>query len=173
MKSALETCPGCGLESVDADGPLHVYVVTSAGCWRLFGQAQTLPVERLFVDAYMAQHPGGESPQQTQSVAAHLIVLDAVLRRNQPVARASDIARGAIELGRRAGGYPKLNEPVNWKLTVAEVVERPGRSKEYVVSVLDEWLQNEPPELEKWTAGALGIVYGSSRPLGPPVLEPG
>ena len=113
-----------------------------------------------FVDAYMAQHPGGTDPQQTQSVAVHLIVLDAVLRQNQPTANASDIARMGVELGRRRGGYPKLSEPKGWRLNVSDVVDRPYESSFFVSAVWERWAEEEPPELRGWTEGALRLLYG-------------
>lgn len=160
MSSPSAICPGCGLETAENNGPVHAYVITSPGCWRLFGQAQTLPVERLFVDAYMAQHPGGTGTQQRQSAAVHLIVLDAVLRHDQPSEKASDIARAAVDLGRTSRGFPELEAPTSWSHTVADVIERPATSSVYIRAVFEAWLHREPPELKRWTRSVLELLYG-------------
>ena len=57
---------GCGLVLPVHAGPTHAYMGASPACWRLYGQASTLswgqrdglPLLRLVVDAYGAQHPG-------------------------------------------------------------------------------------------------------------------
>jgi Family of unknown function (DUF5946) len=70
-------------------GPTHAYVGASPACWRLYGQVSTLswrraddlPLERLVVDAYGAQHPGRRQVRAVQSVAVHLMGLCTVLER--------------------------------------------------------------------------------------------
>jgi hypothetical protein len=65
------------------DGPVHRYMVSSAGCWDAFGQVlaadysspERMAFHQLVVDAYAAQHPGGDTPQQIQSVGLHLMTL--------------------------------------------------------------------------------------------------
>lgn len=84
------TCPGCGLhmpasESAHYDG----YINASPECWSvysevlaveysdavLFGQAH-----QFTVDAYAAQHPGGNHPEK--SIAIHLAGLHLLLERD-------------------------------------------------------------------------------------------
>jgi hypothetical protein len=82
-------CPGCGLVLPACDGPTHAYVGASPACWRLYGKASTLswnrpdglPVERLVVNAYAAQHPGRRQIRAVQSVAVHLMGLCRILER--------------------------------------------------------------------------------------------
>jgi uncharacterized protein DUF5946 len=70
-------------------GPTHAYIGASPACWRLYGQVSTiawgraddLPLDRLVVDAYGAQHPGKRQVRAVQSVAVHLMGLCAVLER--------------------------------------------------------------------------------------------
>lgn len=31
-------CPGCGLMTAVQDGPTHPYVVSSPGCWAIYGE---------------------------------------------------------------------------------------------------------------------------------------
>jgi hypothetical protein len=71
------------------NGPTHAYVGASPACWRLYGQAsslswgppQGLPLARLVVNAYGAQHPGTRQVRAVQAVAVHLMGLCMVLER--------------------------------------------------------------------------------------------
>jgi hypothetical protein len=82
-------CPGCGLVMPIHAGPTHAYMGASPACWRLYGQASTLswgrrdglPLLRLVVDAYGAQHPGIEQVRAVKSVAVHLMGLCTILER--------------------------------------------------------------------------------------------
>ena len=70
-------------------GPTHAYMGASPACLRLYGQASTLswgqrdglPLLRLVVDAYGAQHPGVAQIRSVQSVAVHLMGLCTILER--------------------------------------------------------------------------------------------
>jgi hypothetical protein len=70
-------------------GPTHAYVGASAACWRLYGRVTTLswgrpddlPLDRLVVDTYGAQHPGRRQVRAVQSIAVHLMGLCTVLER--------------------------------------------------------------------------------------------
>jgi hypothetical protein len=72
-------------------GPTHAYVGASPACWRLYGQVSTLswgpadglPLGRLVIDAYGAQHPGKRQIRSVQSVAVHLMGLCMVLERGE------------------------------------------------------------------------------------------
>lgn len=82
-------CRGCGLELPKYAGPTHAFMGASPACWRLYGQASTLswghrdglPLLRLVVNAYGAQHPGTEQVRALQSVAVHLMGLCTILER--------------------------------------------------------------------------------------------
>jgi uncharacterized protein DUF5946 len=84
-------CPGCGLVLPACAGPTHAYVGASPACWRLYGQASTLcwgrpddvPLGRLVVNAYGAQHPGRREVRAVQSVAVHLMGLCMILERGE------------------------------------------------------------------------------------------
>jgi hypothetical protein len=72
-------------------GPTHAYVGASPACWRLYGQASTLswgrpealPLGRLLVNTYGAQHPGTRQVRAVQSVAVHLMGLCMLLERGE------------------------------------------------------------------------------------------
>jgi uncharacterized protein DUF5946 len=73
------------------NGPTHAYVGASPACWRLYGQAtalswgrpEGLPLARLVVNAYGAQHPGTRQVRAVQAVAVHLMGLCMVLERGR------------------------------------------------------------------------------------------
>ena len=82
-------CPGCGLLLPVHAGPTHAYLGASPACLRLYGRASSLswgqrdglPLLRLVVDAYGAQHPGVRQIRSVQSVAVHLMGLCTILER--------------------------------------------------------------------------------------------
>ena len=82
-------CPGCGLVLPCHVGPTHAYMGASPACLKLYGRATSLswglrdglPLLRLVVDAYGAQHPGAREIRSIQSIAVHLMGLCMVLER--------------------------------------------------------------------------------------------
>jgi uncharacterized protein DUF5946 len=82
-------CPGCGLVLPCHAGPTHAYMGASPACLKLYGRASSLswgrrdglPLLRLVVDAYGAQHPGVRQVRSVQSVAVHLMGLCTILER--------------------------------------------------------------------------------------------
>lgn len=83
--SQLEVCVGCGavLPAIP-DGATHRYMTSSAACWEAFNRLSMLEpagFSPLAVDAFAVHHPGTASPQATQSVAIHLMVLHGVFER--------------------------------------------------------------------------------------------
>lgn len=81
--SALSTCPGCGLSAPAAGGPVPEDHVASAECWAAYGRLLACSyrdpdrraVHQMIVDAYAAQHAGGTSRRQVQTVALCLMTL--------------------------------------------------------------------------------------------------
>lgn len=157
----LSICPGCGYAHPTEPGATHAYVVTSPECWQRFGAISTTIRERLFTDAYMAQHPGGVDKRQTQSVAVHLVTLNAVLSHGQPPSQASQITRAAVDLGRLHHGYKRLPEPASWDLTIGDVDEGGTEASTYVVSVLEVWMNTQAKTIEEWTLRTLQSLYGN------------
>ncbi len=86
-KEKVIKCIGCGALVPDIVGPVHKYLGTSPGCWKLFGDIlakeygdpEYMKVHRLTVDAYAVQHIGVEGPQTIQSINLHLLALCAAL----------------------------------------------------------------------------------------------
>lgn len=164
-----ERCPGCYAQLVPVDGPTHRYIGASAACWDLYtrmlaGDPPLTPGARvsLLVDAYAAQHPGGSSPQATQSAAIHLVVLEAVLARRFPIEHVVDLRVAAVEVGRERGGYPKLDPvPSTWEITIGDVAsphdvtERSSRFGRYVESVWRGWVDLHGDEVADWCSIAV------------------
>ncbi len=85
-----EVCPGCGvvLEAVEGSG--HAYMTSSPACWRAYGELLAaqycdparMAFHQLVVDAYAAQHPGGEDPRAIRSVGIHLMTLALFLEQD-------------------------------------------------------------------------------------------
>lgn len=77
------TCPGCGLSSNEAAGRTPEGHWASAACWAVYGQVLTRSytdsgyraVHQMVVDAYAAQHAGGTSRREVQSVSLCLMTL--------------------------------------------------------------------------------------------------
>jgi hypothetical protein len=89
----------------DVTGPVHKYVPSAPGCWKLFGEIQAdealrfgyPPAHRVVVDAFMAQHPGdGSDRRDRQSVFVHLAGLYAVLERHVLPAQATNVLRRVL-----------------------------------------------------------------------------
>lgn len=111
----------------------------------------------LIVDAYAAQHPGDDSPQATQSVAVHLVVLEAVLGHGMTLDMAVPIRTATVETGRRGHGFPKLEPmPPSWELTIADVAGehteegRGAAGDRYVQSVWETWNASHGWLIEDW-----------------------
>jgi hypothetical protein len=155
----------------DVDGPTHRYIGASPACWDLYTRflagSPSVPdssVGTLLVDAYAAQHPGDGSSQATQSVAVHLVVLEAVLGWRTSVLDAVPLRAAAVNVGRQGSGFAKL-EPVPdlWDLTLADVVNAdPGvRAVELdrlVSSVWSGWKRLHGAEIEKWHAATVALL---------------
>lgn len=111
------TCPSCGADVEEIDGPTHPYMVASPGCWAGFGALQAHeaeqwgypPVHGLAVDAYAASHGGdGSERRDRQSVLIHLVALCAVLERDStPDARIALLQRSTTP----KRDFPRLDRP--------------------------------------------------------------
>jgi hypothetical protein len=161
------TCPGCGLVLPVHGGPTHAYVGASPACWLLYGQVSTLswglrdglPLDRLVVDAYGAQHPGTRQVRSVQSVAVHLMGLCLTLERGtcaRPMMRDRDgkRARRTVDLH-----WLEPPRPIG-TLTVNGPLASTGRD-EYAASVeawaRDVWAAWEPHHdtVRCWLDGTL------------------
>lgn len=160
----VEPCPGCHAPFNRSDGPTHRYIGASAGCWDLYtkllaGTPSWVPsgTGSLLVDAYASQHPGDSSPQATQSVAVHLIVLEGMLGQGARHEDAIRMRTAAVEHGRNNNGYLKLEpEPNVWDLTLQDIVGAPDARERgeivtrYVETVWSSWRELHNETISDW-----------------------
>ena len=132
---------------------------TSPECWALFGETIVGVSYRLLTDAYMAQHPDGDDSRQLQSVAVHLITLQAILREGQPLEAASRLTVQAIETGKAMGGFRKMRRPGEWPSTIADVSSRTVAADHYAQDVLSSWSPTEGDSISTWTQSTLESLY--------------
>ncbi|HVR79419.1 MAG TPA: hypothetical protein VMS99_13645 [Acidimicrobiia bacterium] len=86
-----------------------------------------------------------------------MVVLEAVLGHNMDPARDIPMRVAVVEVGRQAGGYPKLDPvPESWELTVAAISSSgsPGDRGEvtdrYIRSVWAAWMELHGSLIDEW-----------------------
>lgn len=159
----MEQCPGCLMRSPPLDGPTHRYVAASPRCWYVFttllvaAPARSSPV---LTDAYMAQHPDGDSPQAIQSAAIHLLTLHGYLNGLVGDGELNAFRVRAVEAGRGgANRYaPMKPRPDSWVATIADVAEGSVSPEEYAVSVYEAWMRVQSEVVRLWWRGCEGDV---------------
>jgi Family of unknown function (DUF5946) len=158
-------CPGCGVVLPGVDGPTHDYMESSPACWATYGEVLAREysdityraVHRLTVDTYAVQHPGGDSSQAIQSVAAHLVSMYLMLELGYSSSRATAVLNAAVE----AGGFQHLKRPPHpGEFTIAHVVqastamEHIERVHEWATSVWNAWSAHHA-QVKTWAASAI------------------
>lgn len=149
-------CRGCNALVPDIEGPVHKYVSSAPGCWKVFGEVQAdeslrfrhPPEHRLVVDAYMAQHPGdAQDRRDRQSVFVHLVALCALLERSTPPDAVTQVL-GRVVRSRR--DFPVLLRPSNpGAVTVLRMVgavdldDYAVRAQEWATSVWRSWTEHQ------------------------------
>lgn len=163
----MTSCPGCLVKLEDIDGPTHRYIGASASCWDAYtrllaGEPPIGPGSRtaLLADAYAAQHPGDDSPQATQSVAVHLVVLLAVHHHEFSAGDLIALRQQAVAFGRRNGGYRQLlPAPSSWEVTIHDMLleddlaARTSIADRYPAAVLEAWSTQHADTIATWHAG--------------------
>lgn len=102
--SSGERCPGCGIVRPALAGAPHPYMTGSAACWAGYGELlavqyaepSRMSYHQLVVDAYAVQHPGGDLPQQVQSVGIHLMTLAMFLEDGADPALGTSLHRAMV-----------------------------------------------------------------------------
>jgi len=105
-------CPGCGLVTADGDGDAPIDHVASAVCYRLYGELLARsysdpnyrPVHQMLVDAYAAQHAGGTSRGQVQTVALCLMTLCLFIENEIDPAQGPRLHKQMVRPGRPSTG---------------------------------------------------------------------
>jgi hypothetical protein len=129
MNEKLVPCFSCGASAPDIEGPSHKYMLSSPGCWSIYGEIlardysdfQYPPVHRLVVDAYAVQHPGKPMRQAIQSVVVHLIGLYLSLEKGMEAKQATQAIGRATQFSEK---FVWLDPPKNMgSITVADVAK--------------------------------------------------
>ncbi|MFG6101029.1 hypothetical protein D0962_01510 [Leptolyngbyaceae cyanobacterium CCMR0082] len=96
---ALIKCFSCGAETDDIDGATHSYLLSTPGCWAMYGEVLAREysdfaywaVHDLTVDTYSIQHPGQPSRQTISSLNVHLSSLYAYFKLDVSAGELSNI----------------------------------------------------------------------------------
>ena len=151
MNEKLIPCFSCGALAPDIEGPSHKYMLSSPGCWALYGEILARdysefkypPVHRLVVDAYAVQHPGKPMRQAIQSVVVHLIGLCLSIEKGMEAKQVTQAIGRATQFSEK---FVWLDPPGNMgSITVADAVktktleeyDRQGRA--WARSVWEAW----------------------------------
>jgi len=148
------TCPGCGLqmpksEKVTYDG----YFNCSPECWVIFeevlagasGDPAYQPVRQLLIDAYAAQHAGGNHPDR--SVVVHLAGLHAAFDLEMPPQQVVSMLK---RLATTVTSWPRLRPPeFPAPLTILEVAVTEGSGgveqiSSWASAVWNSWAEQHP-----------------------------
>ena len=141
----LEPCFSCGASVPSIDGPTHSYMLSSPGCWAVYGEVLLREYSdrrysgnhRLTVDAYAVQHPGEPTPQAVRSVRAHLSMLYLVLECGWLHDRATEIL-GEIASRNKEQDLDWLEPPESLgEVTVLDV--RKASSPETHLDQVEQW----------------------------------
>jgi hypothetical protein len=126
-KNAMIKCFGCGGVVPDIDGDTHSYMLSTPGCWAVYGELLARsyadfafpPEHRFIVDAYAVQHPGEKNNQAIHSVALHLIRLHAIFDLGRDIKFANSIMLNSTQ---HKDAYTWLEPPkFMGDITVVEV----------------------------------------------------
>ena len=163
MDANLTKCFSCGALVPNMNGPTHRYMLSSPGCWsvygvllaRDYGEYGYPAVHRLSVDSYAVQHPGQPDQQAIQSVAVHLIGLYYSLERGFPVAQVTKAIGRATQFSDQ---FIWLDPPASMgAITVVNAADAEGLeeyqrvAREWAKSAWDAWRAHHD-QIRKWAA---------------------
>lgn len=139
-------CFSCGGEFPDIEGPVHRYMLSSPGCWSVYGEILAkeysdpsyFKVHRLTVDAYAVQHPGSTDRQSIQSVGVHLIRLCLFLEHGLTAENAND---AMLEAGKNKLKFTWLEPPESLGTITAADVATVNTVNEHK-AIVRAWAQN-------------------------------
>ncbi|MCL4530109.1 MAG: DUF5946 family protein [Chloroflexi bacterium] len=163
MDTNLTNCFSCGAMVPNMDGPTHRYMLSSPGCWsvygvllaRDYGEYNYPTVYRLSVDAYTVQHPGRPNRQAIQSVAVHLIALYYLLEKGLPEAQ---VIRTRSRAAQFSDQFFWLEPPTSMgPITIVNAADAEGLeeyqrvAREWAKSAWEAWRAHHD-QIRKWAA---------------------
>jgi hypothetical protein len=163
MNDNLVPCFSCGALVPNMAGPTHKYMLSSPGCWAVYGTLLARDygeygypaVHRLSADAYAVQHPGQLNRQAIQSVAVHLIGLYYSLERGWPPAQVTKAIGRATQFSDQ---FVWLEPPSSMgPITVADAADADSLEeyqrlvKEWARSAWEAWSKHYD-QIRKWAA---------------------
>ena len=152
VELAQAVCPYCNAAVPVCDGPTHEYIVTSSGCWKIFGDVLAREyndrdfwkVHRFTVDTYAAQHASGDDPRQLQSVTVHLVSLYLLIERELSEDQVRKVMEVVIQ--KMKGKFRKLAMPsfsralkVSDVLKATNATEHQALVKKWSIDVWNAW----------------------------------
>lgn len=157
-------CFSCGANCLNVDGETHEYMLSSAGCWMMFGEVlareyedmRYFRVHQLTVDAYACQHPGKNERRSINSVAIHLCSLYARLELGIAHRESIQLRKKLSEKQKTDSLFQWLEPPENmgaltveyvWKATTPD--EHCKRVQEWAASTWVAW-QNHHQPIKNW-----------------------
>ena len=178
MDSKSSSCPGCGLTRSTAVGPPTAEHRASAACYALYGELLARSysdpglrqVHQLVVDAYAAQHAGGTSRRQVQTVALCLMTLCLVIENDVDPGEGPRLHKQMV---RNRPPFRWLQPPApRHALTVADVLAAPDADeharlvRQWGRQVWQAWAPHHAA-IQRWNQLAMGEPSpreGPSRP---------
>lgn len=114
------TCFGCGALVPNIQGPTHKYMLSSPGCWQIYGQIlakeydpqqYNADIHRVTVDTYAVTHPGNNERKAIQSVHVHLVSLFCIYEKAMSGTEATYVLRNLAENKKLAATFVYLDPP--------------------------------------------------------------
>lgn len=165
-------CFSCKAPVPDIQGPVHEYMNSASGCWKLYGDIlakeynpdfYNQDIHRITVDAFALQHPGKPERRAIQSVNAHLISLYCIYEKKLSGELATRILRRVVENKNITDNFVWLEPPkFENTLNVTDVLKATNREeherlvREWGNSVWQVWKEKHVQTIQKM-AKSLGV----------------
>jgi hypothetical protein len=164
-------CFSCGALVPDIEGPVHKYMVSAPGCWKLYGDILAkeyspdfydLNIHRITVDTYAVQHPGKPERRAIQSVNAHLISLYCVYEKKLSGAQATKILKRIAENEKFVNQFVWLDPPVFEKTRNVTDILKANNQEEH-----KKWVQTWGDSVwQAWKEKYFQTIESFARELG-------
>ncbi len=157
-------CFSCGALVPDIDGPVHEYMASAPGCWKIYGDILAKEyatenydpiVHRITVDTYAVQHPGIPERRAINSVNLHLLRLFLIFEKDLETSKANSVMKQISDDEELHKTFKWLDPPsFENTLTVSDVIQANNREmhtkivKEWGASVWNVWKEKHGAVIE-------------------------